>query len=609
MKRVLPYLSAGIAAVVLMAVSCTVTPGQHDPDDDRDGRPDVVDPGFLVLSDRSMSFSDEGGTGTVTVSSNVTYTCTVADSDAGWLSVSGTPSVPDAVFTITVSPNEGPSLRCGHITFTGEGVDDVVLAVNQDNYVPVAVDPTVPYAANGTDCFVSTGEYNYRYGPSIIRNSDGSLDMWTSKEGEKYINSNSDITYQETGTRSKVSACGHTIAQYFNTQHRFMRVMVNLYGSGTTADEVDLRLYKWAGSYEATLASEPLNTFAISKTTLLYPDGNRYSIYKDEGHSWMDPGEYMWTATGATEEVGVFKYFGAGTIALTDSKSYFDGEPVTDYNFQAKLRGSAYNSSNFVDRFAYFHSTDGGATWSKERDVLFPTEGSEDHFSVCDPGVAFFGGWYYIGYTSAPSAYGGYYNHCYVARSRTPVGPWYKWNGSGWGGEPAKVIAFNGSTSAWGAGEPSIVVKDDTIYFYYTWIDSAGAWLPTTRLATAPVCDDWPAHLAEQGTVIDKVRLKDADSCDIKYIEDYGLFYAFHTYNRYIPSSAIAVWSSPDGRNFTYQGDMTGDLRPGLGNMGVSGDGMGHIRLRYPQFVSYSYATSGGRASWNTRFSPMIFGL
>ncbi len=587
------FVLAIVAAVFPSLCGCTA-PAPVDPDP---LSMTVVGDDVAIAAGESVevSYTVTGASGGVVLS---------ALCGEGW---SAEVSPADATSGTIVVTAPDPINASGVTMLVGDGLGRrVEVPLRLDIMIP---EPTVPYAESGTDCFISTGEYNYRYGPSIISNGDGSMDMWTSKEGERYINSNSDITYQETGTRTKVSAHGHTIAQYFNTQHRFMRVMVNFYGSGTTSDAVDLKLYRWAGSYEATLASAPLNTFSINKTTSLYPDGNRYSIYKDEGHSWMEPGEYMWTATGATEEVGVYKYSGAGTIALTDSRSYFDGEPVPDYNFQAKLRGSAYNSSNFVDRFAYFHSTDGGATWSKERDVLFPTEGSEDHFSVCDPGAAFFGGWYYIGYTSAPSAYGGYFNHCYVARSRTPEGPWYKWNGSGWGGEPAKVIAFDGSTKAWGAGEPCIVVKDNVIYFYYTWIDSIDAWLPTTRLATAPFCDDWPAHLTEQGTVIDKVLFKDADSCDIKYIEDYGLFYAFHTYNRYIPASAIAVWSSPDGRNFTYQGDMTGDLLPGLGNMGVSGDGMGHIRLRDPQFVSYSYATSGGRASWNTRFSPMIFGL
>ena len=395
-----------------------------------------------------------------------------------------------------------------------------------------------------------------------------------------------------------------------------MRVMVNFYGTGTTDDSVMLKLYKWAGSYEATLASNPLNTFAINNTTLLYTSGNFYSIYKDDSHSWMGPGEYMWAVTDATEGVGVFKYSGAGTIYLTDSRSYVDGVPASDYNFQARLRGSAYNSSRYADSFAYWHSDDGGASWSAERDVFFGTEGSEDSWSVCDPGSAHFGGWYYLGYTSAKGE-PGVFNHCYLARSRTPLGPWYKWNGTGWGGEPAKVVAFDGDAREWGAGEPSIVVKDNTVYFYHSWVEGysetqGGTEVvvkPSTRKTyvwTAPLSDDWPAHLTFRGVAMDQTSLPSSDSADVKYVEDYDLYYAFHTYYRMTSLAKIAVWTSEDGINFTFRGNLGGTLQPGAHNMGVSGDGQGHIRLSEPQYVSYAYGGSGW-GNWNTWFAPLFF--
>ena len=552
---------------------------------------------YINLSTYAMNFDSEGGSATLTVNANVGYTWSVSSS---WLSFTASGG---NQFTVTVPANTAITPRSATVTFSGDDAASKTLTVYQSPYVEPA--PVIPRGEGGGNLFVSSGNYNYRYGPSIIRNSDGSLDVWTSKEGVRYSNSNSDLTYQETGSRTKVSAHGHTIAQYFNTQHRFMRVMVSLYGTGTTSDAVTLKLYQWAGSYEATIAAAPLNTLVINNTTELTSSGTRYSIYKDGNHTWMSAGEYMWTATGASQGVGVYKYPGEGTIYLTDSKSYLDGALASGYNFQAKLRGSAYNSSNFVDSFAYFHSADGGTTWSKERDAMYPTEGSEDHFSCCDPGAACFGGWYYMAYTSAPSKYNGTFNHCYVARSKTPVGPWYKWNGSGWGGEPAKVITFTGSTSQWGAGEPSIVVKDNTVYFYYTWTEGATEDCPTTRLATAPLSENWPAHLTIYGTVIDKAQFEHADSCDIKYVEDYDLFYAFHTYNRYRFNSEVAVWTSKDGKNFTYRGNMSGVLKY-LGNMGVSGDGEGHIRLSEPQFIGYSYG-SNASGNWNTWFGPMYF--
>ena len=556
---------------------------------------------YLTISDDELWFTASGGTRSIIVYSNIDFSVNGGES---WVSASCSGSR----IVLTVDANEETVARSASYTVTGEGVEAVEFTIYQEEYIPIEPTPVIPYAigSEAVDFYISGGDHQYRYGSSIIRNSDGSLDMWTTKEGRYYINTYAAYCCQEKGSSFQVDA-SHSIAQYFNVQHSFMRVMVDIYGTNTSDDAFTLSLYRWAGSVAATLASTPLNSTDFSgavKTT-----GNRYSIY-NAGNKMLPAGEYMWAMSGATSGIGVYANEGAGTIYLTDAVSYLDGSAVNDWNYRTQLRGSTSNYSHIADTFVYWHSTDGGITWSEERDVLYGTEGKEDSWSVCDPGVAYFGGWYYIAYTSAPSSYGGKYNHCYVARSKTPVGPWYKWNGSGWGGDPAKVIKFNGTTSQWGAGEPCIVVLDNTVYFYYTWSDSENGVEdgPTTRLAMAPVSEDWPAHLVEYGTVIDKAGFYCPDSSDIKYIEDYGLFYAFHTYNRVRPNSAVAVWTSPDGKHFTYRGDMTGDLTPRISNMGVSGDGMGHIRLADPVYFGYAYQSGLEGFQWSSRFSPMYFG-
>ena len=556
---------------------------------------------YLSLSDEVLWYKSSGGNKRIVVYSNIDFDIS---GGSGWVT-----AIRDgSMVTISVEPNTNPTQRSTYFTFSGDGVQDVELYIHQEEYVPVEPTPVIPYAIGNeaVDFYISGGDHQYRYGPSIIRNSDGTLDMWTTKEGRYYINTHAAYCCQENGSSFQVDA-SHSIAQYFNVQHSFMRVMVDIYGTNTSGDAFTLSLYRWEGSVAETLASTPLNSTDFSgavKTT-----GNRYSIY-NAGNKMLPAGEYMWAMSGATAGIGVYANQGAGTIYLTDAVSYLDGNAVSDWNFRTQLRGSASNYTHIADTFVYWHSSDGGVTWSEERDVLYGTEGKEDSWSVCDPGVAYFGGWYYIAYTSAPSSYGGKYNHCYVARSKTPVGPWYKWNGSGWGGDPAKVIKFNGLTSQWGVGEPSIVVLDGTVYFYYTWSDSDKGVEdgPTTRLATAPMTEDWPAHLVNYGTVIDKAGYYCPDSSDIKYIEDYGLFYAFFTYNRVRPNSAVAVWTSPDGKHFTYRGDMAGDLTPRISNMGVSGDGMGHIRLADPVYFGYAYQSGLEEFQWSSRFSPMYFG-
>ena len=82
------------------------------------------------------------------------------------------------------------------------------------------------------------------------------------------------------------------------------------------------------------------------------------------------------------------------------------------------------------DWITYKHSED-GVNFTDEKVVLMPTPDSMDKYSCCDPGVIYFGGYYYLGYTSTLD-HKGYANNVFVARSRTPDGPFEKWNGSGY---------------------------------------------------------------------------------------------------------------------------------------------------------------------------------
>ena len=109
------------------------------------------------------------------------------------------------------------------------------------------------------------------------------------------------------------------------------------------------------------------------------------------------------------------------------------------------------------DWISYRHSPDGGKTWTNEKIVLTPTQGSMDHFSNCDPGVVYFNGYYYLGYTSTLNSEG-FCNNLFVARSKNPDGPFEKWNGSGWGGyEPQPIVYYDQNYTSWGIGEPSFV--------------------------------------------------------------------------------------------------------------------------------------------------------
>ncbi len=547
---------------------------------------------YLSISKENMIFTNAYGTDVVKVLANTNYTCT---SSSEWISVSGTPGPGRRDFEITVTENDSYDVRTGSVIFNSTEAGSKMLTVTQRGR-----SYPIPRTDGGANLYNYPGSgYHYRYGPSIIINDDGSLDVWTSKEGGNYLYYGL-YAYQETGSRRQMSAAGHTLAQYFNIQHKFASIQMRMYGTSSDSDAITIKLYQWKGSYSATVASQPIATRSFTNITA---SGNRYRVYQSS-QAMMPAGEYLWTATEATQGVGIYYYTGAGSSSITDAVSYLDGTSTNAYNFEMRPRGRATGNYANVDRFAYFHSENGGTSWTAERDVLFGTEGFEDEWSVCDPGAAHFGGWYYLGYTSAPGKYNGTFNHCYLARSRTPVGPWYKWNGSGWGGEPAKVIEFTGATGDWGIGEPSIVVKDNTVFLYYTLTENS---VTVTKVRTAPLSENWPAHLTDRGVAMDKRALYSCDSADVKYVEDYGLFYAFHTYNRMTSSSKIAVWVSEDGLRFSYIGDMTGSFQPGMHNMGVSGDGEGHIRLSQQQYVSYAYVVTGEWGQWSTWFGPIYF--
>ncbi|MBP1588028.1 MAG: Ig-like domain-containing protein [Clostridia bacterium] len=253
------------------------------------------------------------------------------------------------------------------------------------------------------------------------------------------------------------------------------------------------------------------------------------------------------------------------------------------------------------DWFTYKHSDDGGKTWSEEKLVLQPTPDSMDHYSVCDPGVIYFGGYYYIGYTSTiVSTNGGINNNIFVARSRRPDGPFDKWNGSGWGGDPQPIIYYNESDDKWGAGEPSFVVLDDTLYIYYTWACDNGDYKYVSIAdATDP---NWPATIQFKGRAFTSGG---GDQVDVVYVEDAGLFLGVQTAQRFTVNSGIQLWESKDGIHFIKGEFIKKNIAQLCHNMGISKRSNGHVQLKDNLMLGFAFAsgTDGDYwGKWATRF-------
>ena len=255
------------------------------------------------------------------------------------------------------------------------------------------------------------------------------------------------------------------------------------------------------------------------------------------------------------------------------------------------------------DYLFYRHSPDGGKTWTTEKSVLAPTPDSTDFYSCCDPGVVRFDGYYYLAYTSTVVE-GGVDNDVFVARSKNLDGPYEKWNGEGWGGKPAPIIEYTGNPETYGAGEPSMVVLNDTLYLYYTWRDGE---LNQTRLSLADARDEnWPKTLEYKGIAIDHIQ-GDTDSADVKFIEDYGKFIAVSTASRFTTDSYIKVYMSNDGVKFEQSYFLKTNTIHNLHNCGITSRENGHIRLSDNIYLSYAYGEEFG--TWATRIQEVKFSL
>lgn len=279
----------------------------------------------------------------------------------------------------------------------------------------------------------------------------------------------------------------------------------------------------------------------------------------------------------------------------------------------AQLADGAYQ----WDWIRHKRTTDGGRTWSGETIVMKPTTDSADQISICDPGVVKFGGYYYLGVTATDNA-DGFRNQIFVARSESATGPFEKWNGGGWGGKPAPIIAFQNPPKAFGVGEPSFTIKGETLYIYHTYLitdpdgshaigsgDKASGLINQTHLATAPLGPDWPAHIHPRGLLWD--RTEGEDSADVKYIPSADVFLAIATAKRMTADAHVIYRTSKDGIHFSEPKALRENIKPWCHNAGISAGPEGRIDPAKPVYLGYAYSNkpevNWGR--WHTWLCPV----
>lgn len=260
---------------------------------------------------------------------------------------------------------------------------------------------------------------------------------------------------------------------------------------------------------------------------------------------------------------------------------------------------SAANATfGYWDMITYSRLYKEGKTRTKETVAVKPTAGSMDALSNCDPGVIKIGDYYYVGYTSTMDERG-INNDLFIARSKTPAGPFEKWDGTGWGGDPVPLVEHDHDLdNVAGAMEPSFVLMGDTLYVYYNWNGPC-------FVATADASDEnWPATLTVRGEAIPDNM---GDSKDVKYVDEYGRFIAVFTTKRFTDDSYVSVWESFDGLEFRPAGFVKNHTAQRLHNCGISGRSDGHICKGDPVYLSYAYGPGWG--TWATRMHKVTLSL
>ena len=286
-----------------------------------------------------------------------------------------------------------------------------------------------------------------------------------------------------------------------------------------------------------------------------------------------------------------------GEIVFYSSSGYYRYGPsimkYEDGSMDAWF-SSPGNSGSQWDWITYRHS-DNGIDWSSEQIVLRPTPGSKDQCSVCDPGVIYFNDYYYLGYTATDYYNGkGSYNMAFVARSKNPDGPYEKWNGNGWGGNPEPIIFYDGAPDNWGIGEVSFVIYDEDLFIYYTYIDVASEYI---GLCKADLTDDWPGTIRDKGATLYQVN---HDSVEVVYDKYRNTFFAFSINYRLTEDSKLIVYESGNGKDFSEIATVKEGIDDYAHNLGVAKSPEGWINSDEELLIGYAYGKNWGR--WNTRF-------
>lgn len=317
-------------------------------------------------------------------------------------------------------------------------------------------------------------------------------------------------------------------------------------------------------------------------------------------------------------ESGKYKEYASYTVTVNEGHTIFEPESNWGYSYGPTFilgenghvdglfssPGNLGTVASSWDCLVLRSSEDYGKTWTDGEVCIQSTENGYNKYSVCDPGMVYYDGYYYVGYTTTLDRTS---NVVCFKRAASLDGEWEDWNGEGWEKENASCgIPYYGNYDVYGVGEPSLVIVDGKIYVYYTYQGrlANGIFTDCTRVAVGDISDpDWPATLEEKGRAVTR-NYGIQDSLDVKYVPALKKFLAVNVNNVRSTVSEFCFYMSDNGVDFYGIGSVNGTGLTGMHNAGMAGDECGHIDLAQPVIIGYAYQRSNGAwGQWPTAIS------
>lgn len=459
----------------------------------------------------------------------------------------------------------------------------------------------------------------FRYAAAMFANADGTMSAWYSVPGGA-----NGAMPGRTSLNSGAGGGGpypmHGDGQNGAARRAFDKpfyewVFLCPSWSKPTGVSMRMKLFVWAGDYSSTVNGTPIAT----RDCIDYPDGETPNgVSTDDGYTEatgnmkFPAGNYLLycqkLGTGGTNTPGVW-----GGGRGPDMDVWVNGSPLGGNDgFRTQVQYVHPAEVGYSAQIKYFTANEASnkATWSETGvAAVAPTKDKADKYYAKDPSVVKAGGFYYMAYTGSLTVNEEFDNNIFVARCAKLNGAWEKWNGAGWGGDPKPILdSLTKRDTYYGAGEPSMVVKDGQIYLYYKFSDQEGG-TANIHLVTANATDaNWPAALTDKGQVIDRSEFagRKLDGCNVTYIADQARFQALQAVNYDGVNSYVTVWKSADGvTGWVNEGTLTSNLRIRARYARMVSDDQGHITANTAKLICYQYGL--GKASFKTWMSSYSF--